>query len=443
MLRLLVVVDEVHASDLYMERLLRELLKLHRGAGGYALLMSATLGSGARHRLLGGRPGDAPGLAVARHLPYPALHTGSGSAPIAIAESGAPEKRVSITLHEDAENIAPLVERAIAAAAAGARVLVIRNRVDDACRFHLLAEAVAAHLLFRLSNVTAPHHGRFAPEDRRLLDHALEMQFGKNAEPGGRIVVTTQTAEQSLDIDADLLITDLCPMDVLLQRIGRLHRHAHCVRPHGFWPAPLVVIAPSIENLSRLIGPSGIVNRSLLGLGKVYPDLRVLAATRGLLSGADRELSLPHDCRALVEDATHEEALAALVQKLGGRWAEHAQQVTGSGYAKGVAAAYAAMDWQRPPTWDNNPDERFRTRLGLDSRLLDFPEPQPGAFGKPIRRLGLPGWMARDLPADVAPATLEAGRAGLRFSLNERLFQYDRFGLHILDSHGVRRFEAT
>ena len=75
--------------------------------------------------------------------------------------------------------------------------------------------------------MTSSHctHGRFAAEDRQLLDRQIQTVLGRNRQTGGHIVVGTQTLEQSLDIDADLLITDLCPVDVLLQRIGRLHRH--------------------------------------------------------------------------------------------------------------------------------------------------------------------------------------------------------------------------
>ena len=83
------------------------------------------------------------------------------------------------------------------------------------------------HLLFSLNNGPTLHHGRFAVGDRKQLDRRVEELLDKGRAVGGRIVVGTQTLEQSLDIDADLLITDLCPMDVLLQRIGRLHRHEH------------------------------------------------------------------------------------------------------------------------------------------------------------------------------------------------------------------------
>ena len=64
------------------------------------------------------------------------------------------------------------------------------------------------------------HHSRFAAEDRARLDTCVEQVLGKGSAEAGVIVVGTQTLEQSLDISADLLITDLCPMDVLLRGAG-------------------------------------------------------------------------------------------------------------------------------------------------------------------------------------------------------------------------------
>jgi CRISPR-associated endonuclease/helicase Cas3 len=87
--------------------------------------------------------------------------------------------------------------------------------------------------LFQVNGVVTLHHSRFSRQDRPLLDAEIEKRLGKKRPSGALIVVGTQTLEQSLDIDADFLITDLCPMDVLLQRVGRLHRHAN-ERPEAY-----------------------------------------------------------------------------------------------------------------------------------------------------------------------------------------------------------------
>ena len=82
----------------------------------------------------------------------------------------------------------------------------------------------------------------------------MEARLGKERTRRRRaVVVGTQTLEQSLDIDADLLITDLCPVDVLLQRIGRLHRHQRGDRPEGYREPRCVVLTPDGDDLSPLL----------------------------------------------------------------------------------------------------------------------------------------------------------------------------------------------
>ena len=125
--------------------------------------------------------------------------------------------------------------QALEAARAGAKVLVVRNTVGYAITTQQALEEIAERaLLFSYEATLTLHHGRFAAADRRLLDHEVERRLGRDRLPGGMVVVGTQTLEQSLDIDADLLITDLCPVDMLLQRIGRLHRHLRDDRPDGY-----------------------------------------------------------------------------------------------------------------------------------------------------------------------------------------------------------------
>jgi len=103
------------------------------------------------------------------------------------------------------------------AAQAGARVLLIRNTVQAAVEtWQAVQDLGAGDLLLQVAGGPALHHGRFAAEDRALLDGAVERALARDRRSSsGCIVVGTQTLEQSLDIDADFLVTDPCPMDVL------------------------------------------------------------------------------------------------------------------------------------------------------------------------------------------------------------------------------------
>ncbi|MCA8928107.1 MAG: CRISPR-associated helicase Cas3', partial [Alphaproteobacteria bacterium] len=244
MLRLLLV-DEVHASDAYMTALLDEVLGFHFACGGHAFLMSATLGTTPQRsffgRLSGTRASVLP-LEDAIATPYPAVHHAEGarSATTFPAITPGNPKRCLAELSDVIDEPETIAARALEAARLGAKVLVLRNTVVDAVATQRALEAQLASadetLLFRVEGVATLHHSRFVDGDRRKLDAAVEACLGKDAPRGaGAVVVATQTVQQSLDLDADLLITDLCPMDVLLQRIGRLHRHT---RPEGARPEP-------------------------------------------------------------------------------------------------------------------------------------------------------------------------------------------------------------
>ena len=122
------------------------------------------------------------------------------------------------------------------AARAGRAVLYIRNTVDDALEAHAaLRHNGLAPMLF---------HARFALADRLKREEEVVRRFGKSsgpAERAGRVLVATQVVEQSLDLDFDVLITDLAPIDLLIQRAGRLWRHH---RPERSGEAELVVVGP-------------------------------------------------------------------------------------------------------------------------------------------------------------------------------------------------------
>lgn len=440
--RSLLVVDEVHASDRYMTTILGNLLNQHLRAGGEALLLSATLGAEARTRLLLGHVhgtrqlvAQQPQFEAARALAYPSISTVVKGRITTIGyPSTARSKHVEMRPDGAIAEPRTIAAQALEAAQAGARVLVIRNTVRDAVAtrqaLQLLAPGSAEQ--FRLMDVPTLHHGRFAREDRRRLDAEVENRFGKNASrEHGLVLVGTQTLEISLDIDADLLITDLCPVDVLLQRIGRLHRHER-TRPDGFSSPRCVVLVPtgfdaalSAQRRGAIAGP--------YGHGTVYEDLLALEATRRLLA-SDTEWVIPDMNRALVEQVTHPQAIAELAELLSvddPRWGEAALAREGKGYAERSAANRIIARWDEP-VWDFQPDEAAATRLGTRDVELQFDPPLVGAFGAPVSRLVVPTHL--NSAAAFEPEAMTPTPSGFTFRLGDRDFVYD--------SYGLRRMEA-
>ena len=431
MLRLLLVVDEVHASDAYMTTLLRNLLDQHTASGSHALLMSATLGASARELLL--RPASArvpiPGLEKVQKSAYPSMQR-SGERLRPLAPDGA-SRQIAVELLDPASEEDTLFTRLRDAAADGAVVLFIRNRVRDAQQAVLRLEAMGT-VLFRCRNVAAPHHGRFAPEDRTLLDESLERALGKGTERTGVVAVTTQTAEQSLDICADWLVTDIAPGDVLLQRIGRLHRHPENPRPDGYAEPRVSVLAPSELALGDLLQPGGRLRRTKLplGLGRVYDNLVAVLATRRWLAQRG-EIRVPRDSRTLVECVTHDEALRSLAESLGGAWPEYLEGVRMGRAVEGGAARPVMIQWEEPLADNQRITELAApTRLGLRDRRVALTEACEGPFGSPVRTLDVPEWMiGPEVGDDIQAENVVASAGTIRFRFGGESFVYDRLGL--------------
>ncbi|MXW31792.1 MAG: CRISPR-associated helicase Cas3' [Rhodothermaceae bacterium] len=417
--RSLLVIDEVHASSSYMSALLRNVLHDHLEIGGHAFIMSATLGATARDQFLhkslreNGLDFDA-----ATVYPYPVLSLSKDATkspkywPI---DSPAASKIISITTSENLENPSTIAEIAIAAAQTGARVLIIRNTVNSVQSvFDALLYSGHQDLLLNVNSQPTLHHSRFSVEDRELLDHIVERELGKQSfRDRGKIIIGTQTLEQSLDIDADFLISDLCPVDVLLQRIGRLHRHHRDDRPPLYNDPRCLVLVPES-------GLEGGLDRKLLkyGMGTsksggVYEDIVALESTRRVIE----ELSpwiVPSMCRELVEKVTHREELHSLAKQLGGAWKDHFNKITGKGFAEGGVAQLHAL--KRTEPFDGNfnfvnwTDQfQLRTRLGENEVRVKLASPTLGPFGKCVATFNLPAHIFdRSRLAELDVNTLES-----------------------------------
>lgn len=437
LLRHLLVVDEVHASDAYMNRILEEVLERHIAAGGHAVLLSATLGGEARTRLLAPRSrAVAPSLGEAVDTPYPLVsHRDSRGVGRVAPQHDGGSRTIGMEVRPWLESPASTVEVALSAARAGAKVLIIKNTVVECVAHQEALEAVAGEgrreLLFSCAGHVAPHHARFSRPDREALDRALEQRLGKVRKQGGLIVVATQTVQQSLDIDADLLITDLCPADVMLQRLGRLHRHSRSDRPGGFEQPRAIVVVPEERDLGRLIGESGRA-RHYYGLGSVYSDLRVLEGTWRLLEEAT-EWMVPDLNRAYVEGSVHSDALGGIVSELGGLWPKHAAHVLGEERGEGRVAELNLVDWRKrysETTFKAVEDRLVSSRLGEGDRRVQFSPAFRGPFGLEVKELTVRASWAQGVDPEAFETTAVRCSTGrTTFSFGPKTFVYDRLGL--------------
>jgi CRISPR-associated endonuclease/helicase Cas3 len=441
LLRQLLVVDEVHASDAYMNRILESVIDRHLAAGGHAMLMSATLGGTTRERFLSAGT-KRPTLAEAERTPFPnvvSARAGRAEGDRCVASIRSLDevqhgKSVTVELAAIGSDAQAIGGRAAQAARDGARVIVIRNKVDDAVRTQVAVETALGDpaFLFSCGGRAAPHHSRYTREDRIALDREMEAAFGKGRKGKGCVAVATQTVQQSLDLDADLLLTDICPMDVLLQRIGRLHRHADSERPPGYRKAKVIVLVPPVRDLTCAIGRRGAA-RGPVGLGSVYEDLRTIEATwRELESRA--VIEIPAMNRTLVERTTHPEALDRITHQMGGPWLEHRNLQIGALAARKIAAGNVLMDWSEHFGERGFPPEieaAAASRLGTNDRIAQFEAPWETPFGNHSIAITVPGWVCHGVAEDARPELIEqdvsVGRLRFRFGTLE--FVYDRLGL--------------
>jgi CRISPR-associated endonuclease/helicase Cas3 len=227
-------------------------------------------------------------------------------------------------------------------------------------------------------------HARFALGDRLARENEVLAAFGANStsvERSGRILVATQVVEQSLDLDFDLLASDLAPIDLVIQRSGRCRRH---FRDAAGNPATVdsrgmgrvIVLSPDPADLEAftnfLRGPGR-------GLGAVYPHHHHLWRSARLLNQFGR-ITLPEDARRLVESVYDDEIAEATPETL-----QRAADL-----AAGADAAMRCLAANNTLKFQNGYVPGSATAWGDD-------EYTPTRLGEPTRRLRLACWDGREL----------------------------------------------
>lgn len=311
MMRKILIVDEVHAYDTYTGTLLMRLLEVHARQRGSAVLLSATLPHALRRQFVN---------AWRRGTDLEEVHTLEQTAfPLAtqVRENHVREhpvqacsfskRNLDVSFIFSQEEVLNIVQEAVQA---GKCVCWIRNTVDDAIHsYHLLQEKKCGAeevLLF---------HARFVMGDRQSIENTAMDRFGKEshfAKRRGRVLIATQVVEQSLDVDFDVMISDLAPVDLLIQRAGRLHRHQRDKHgnPIGRQGARDEREAPVL----RVFAPewkqepdSNWLKNALPGTSFVYRDAGRMWLTCKILREL-KGINLPSQARDLLEGVYGEES---------------------------------------------------------------------------------------------------------------------------------------
>lgn len=427
--RKVLIVDEVHACDAYMQGVLETLLIFHARAGGSAILLSATLAQRMKQALLDafacGCRSSGPAV---RSLQYPlvtAWHPMRAGEPEETRLATREDVRRTLSVRYVCDE-AEVIDAVEAALADGKCVCWIRNTVSD---------ALAAYTRFQ-DRMPADRlilfHARFALCDRLRTENRILELFGKHSTPAcrrGRLVIATQVAEQSLDADWDFVVSDLAPIDRLIQRAGRLQRHPRdaqgqrladpTARDQRGTPCLWVLGPPWTAE------PQADWFKAMFPKGAgVYPHHGQLWLTAGLLRKG--RIVIPDDARSFIEAVFGDEASvppglqanANAAEGQGYSDASIAQQNTvklTAGYARGaidwwseaktpsrlgessVNVLLARWERGRLRPWADRPDPRHAwaySSVRVAERLIErAADPSDPTLGQAIERLlpTLPG----------------------------------------------------
>lgn len=287
-----VILDEVHAYDVYMSTLLDLLIKWLSALGSKVILLSATLPSVRRRQLI-----EAFGKELTEHeTVYPRItwcsEKGSNSISFqsaAITDEKRPKKIDIRFVDDNDEDLLCLITDIMSD---GGRIAILRNTVKSAQETYRMIKQSLDQAEYHVDLL----HSRYPFSDRKDKEESIIAKFGRKRIPEGgkHVLVATQIIEQSLDIDFDMMVSEMAPIDLLIQRSGRVHRHCN-ERPLKVSEPCLYIIKPQFdENGVPGFGPSEFVYSRYILL-KSY--LSIIECT---------SISIPLDIERLVEEVYSE-----------------------------------------------------------------------------------------------------------------------------------------
>ncbi|MDE6425583.1 MAG: CRISPR-associated helicase Cas3' [Ruminococcus sp.] len=259
----IVIIDECHAYDAYMNIYLDHTLTWMGAYSVPVIILSATLPTQRRNEMIKAYLNQRKEIFISdksESLAYPVITwTSEKTVRQKSVDSDTPDKHIIVTEINESEIISTLSEKL----SGGGCSAVIVNTVD-------YAQQLSKKISEEMPNFEVMcFHSRFTATDRAEIEKKLIERTGKKSGYDDRnnlIVVGTQVIEQSLDVDFDFMITEICPMDLLLQRAGRLQRHER-KRPEKLKNAEIAIFC-SAESKSNSIYSEWILKRT----EKYLPD---------------------------------------------------------------------------------------------------------------------------------------------------------------------------
>jgi CRISPR-associated endonuclease/helicase Cas3 len=250
-----IIIDEVHAYDAYMSTLLERMLEWLAALGSPVVLLSATLPKKRRNALV---RAYRRGLGVESNNPdaandiYPRITWTNGSKVTVRNLETSNQNKKSLRIEQTGSDFVNDLKKSLVS---GGCAAIICNTVDRAQE--LYRELEGDEFFKGSASDGGPKldllHARFRYRDRQTREQRCLMRFGKpgpageeSKRPNLAVLISTQIIEQSLDLDFDLMITELAPADLILQRAGRLHRHLRPLRPTGLENPTLRIIHPEL-----------------------------------------------------------------------------------------------------------------------------------------------------------------------------------------------------
>lgn len=243
-----VVIDECHSYSPYMNRYLDRCLTWLGEYGAPVIILSATLPEERRESMV---KAYLKGKSHGKKLPaqtalipdysYPRITWTDGETVCQKPVKGDSRQTEVSIIRAETAGLADILKERLSAGGCAAVIVNTVKRAQQTAEILKNSLEDTGILLF---------HSQFIMDDRAKREKELISMLGRNGRrPFRMVVVGTQVLEQSLDIDFDLMVTDLCPMDLLLQRIGRLHRHRETKRPDGLKSPICYVLGTDKDNL--------------------------------------------------------------------------------------------------------------------------------------------------------------------------------------------------